>query len=146
MRRHATTILIAMVLAGTGSTCRKAPPQDPPHEVDEAPASEDALFVYVRIPAPIPPLERGERFEDPLNSALQKAQLGEVTGGGTGLSAPDAHGRHGIEYCGIDVDLYDPVKGIPFLREELVRLKVPRGTVLEYELGGRSHQLQVYAE
>ncbi|HET9317945.1 MAG TPA: hypothetical protein VFQ51_20290 [Vicinamibacteria bacterium] len=146
MRRHATTILIAMVLAGTGSTCRREPPQDMPHEVAEAPASADALFVYVRIPAAIAPIERGERFEDPLNSALRQAHLGEVTGGGTGLSAPDAQGRHGIEYCGIDVDLYDPVKGIPFLREELARLNVPRGTVLEYELGGRSQQLQVYAE
>lgn len=142
--RHATTVLIAIVLGSAGSTCSRAPQEQAP-DVAPSPASEP-LFVYVRIPAPIMPLERGERFEDPLDAALRKADLGEVTGGGTGLSEPDAQGRHGIEYCGIDVDLYDPVKGIPFLRAELARLAVPRGTVLEYELEGQSHQLPVYAE
>src|SRR5262245_52645318 len=124
--RHVTTLLIALALGGAVSTCREVPPEQA-RSAAPTPASEDPLFVYWRIPAPIEPLERGERFEDPLDAALRKANLGEVTGGGTGLSQPDAQGRHSIEYCGIDVDLYDPVKGIPFLRAELARLAVPRG-------------------
>lgn len=37
-------------------------------------------------------MERGELFEDPLQEALDKEHLGEITGGGSQLSDPDESG------------------------------------------------------
>jgi hypothetical protein len=102
------------------------------------------LFVYIKIPADLGPIDRGERFEDPLQKILERESLGTITGGGSQLSAPDEHGKHSIEFCGIDVDLYDAVKGLALLRQELVRLQVPSGTMLLYELDGHEWEEPVY--
>jgi hypothetical protein len=107
-------------------------------------APAEALFVYVKIPAPIEPLERARRFADPLQQALQRAALGEVTGGGSQLSAPDEEGLRTIVYCGIDIDLHDTARGLALLRQELMRLEVPRGTVLQYRVAGEKHEQAVY--
>jgi len=104
----------------------------------------EALFVFVRIPEAIGPLDRGEKYEDPLEQALESTGLGSVTGGGEMLSAPDGKGRREIEYCGIDVDLFDPELGPELLRTELKRLEAPRGTVLEYELDGIRYETDIY--
>ena len=60
----------------------------------------DAEFVYVLIPAPLSPFERGERFEDPLDIELRRAGIGEVSGGGTQLGEDGlqllAHARGGV--------------------------------------------------
>jgi hypothetical protein len=101
------------------------------------------LFVYIRIPGDIDPMDRGERFEDPLQLALDNDSLGEITGGGSQLAEPEKNGDR-IEFCGIDVDLYDAVKGLALLRRELVRLKVPTGTMLLYELDGNEWEEPVY--
>jgi len=42
--------------------------------------------VTARIWEPIEPIARGERYEDPLQAALQAAQLGTVDGGGSQLT------------------------------------------------------------
>ncbi len=102
------------------------------------------LFVYIKIPEDIHPVERGERFEDPLQEALEQENLGTISGGGSLLSAPDENGHRVIEYCGIDVDLYDAPRGLALLRRELVRLKAPEGTTLLYELDGREWEEPVY--
>jgi hypothetical protein len=102
------------------------------------------LFVYIKIPGDIDPVDRGERFEDPLQETLEKESLGAITGGGSQLSADDEDGYDSIEFCGIDVDLYDAVKGLPLLRRELVRLRVPPGTMLLYELDGHEWEEPVY--
>jgi hypothetical protein len=44
------------------------------------------FFFYVRIPGNVEPLERGARFEDPLEAALQESGLGSVEGGGSQTS------------------------------------------------------------
>ena len=109
------------------------------------PAShENPLFVYIRIPGDIDPEDRWEKFADPLQQALEKDDLGNVTGGGTQFSEPDENGEDFVEFCGIDVDLYDAVKGLPLLRRELLRLQVPAGTVLLYELDGHEWEEPVY--
>ena len=46
---------------------------------------ENPLFVYIKIPADLGPMDRGEQFEDPLQEALDKAVLGTITGGGSQL-------------------------------------------------------------
>ena len=102
------------------------------------------LFVYIKILADLGPVERGERFEDPLQEALEKENLGAITGGGSQLSADNEDGQRSIEFCGIDVDLYDAVKGLALLRRELVRLQAPHGTELLYELDGNEWEEPVY--
>ncbi len=105
---------------------------------------ENPLFVYVRIPGDLDPQDRWERFADPLQQALEKEALGAVTGGGSQFSEPDEDGNDFVEFCGIDVDLYDVVKGLALLRRELVRLRVPHGTMLLYELDGHEWEEPVY--
>jgi hypothetical protein len=101
------------------------------------------LFVYVKIPAQLDPMERTELFADPLQEALVREKLGTVTGGGS-LSAPDDDAGSEIEFCGIDVDLYDPEKGLTLLHRELIRLEAPPDTALLYELNGRECEDPIY--
>jgi hypothetical protein len=93
-------------------------------------------FVYVKIPGDIDPLARGERFEDPISAMLAARGLGEVSGGGSSLSAPDASGRSVIEYCGLDVDAADRDAALAALRELLPTLAAPVGTELQYTRAG----------
>jgi hypothetical protein len=114
----------------------------PVHQVSR----ENPLFVYIKIPASLQPLERGEQFEDPLQEALDKEKLGSITGGGSQLSDVDENGHRSIEFCGIDVDLYEASSGLALLRSELVRLQAPPGTMLLYELNGHEWEEPVYRQ
>jgi hypothetical protein len=105
---------------------------------------EEPLFVFIKIPESLGPIDRGDKYEEPLEQSLESAGLGEVTGGGEMLSAPDAEGHREIEYCGIDVDLFDPHRGLELLKSELKRLGAPTGTVLEYTLDDISHEVDIY--
>jgi hypothetical protein len=96
-------------------------------------AAEDGHhFLYVLIPGDIRPLERCERFEDPLQVLLSASELGNVTGGGSQLGEGSS-----IEYCGIDIVVYDLDRGIQLLKEELPRLGAPSNTVIEQYLPER---------
>src|SRR5260370_42226054 len=105
---------------------------------------DEPLFVFVRIPEPLEPLERAEKYEDPLEESLSSSGFGVLTGGGAMLSAPDADGHREIEWCGIDIDLFNFDEGLELLRTELKRLGAPKGTVLEYTLDGIRHQRDIY--
>jgi hypothetical protein len=105
---------------------------------------DNPLFVYIRMPGDIDPEDRWNKFADPLQEALGKEGLGDVTGGGSQFSAPDEDGGDFVEFCGIDVDLYDVVNGLALLRRELIRLKAPQDTSLLYELEGREWEEPVY--
>src|SRR5262245_32745287 len=86
------------------------------------------ITAYAQLNARIMPLERGEWYEEPLGEALARNGFGQVTGGGTMQS------REGeIEYCGIDLDLFDLPKGVPFVCEFLTERGAPRGSKLEYK-------------
>jgi hypothetical protein len=106
-------------------------------------ASAKAQFVFVRIPEQIGPIDRGKKYEDPLDAVLKKEGVDEVSGGGTQLSGPDAKGKKGIEWVGVDVDLSDFQKGMPILKRELLRLGAPRTTVLEYTRDGKKTEEQL---
>lgn len=103
-----------------------------------------SLFVYIKMPGDMDPFERSERFADPLQEALEAASLGTVTGGGSMFSPPDDEGDRDVEYCGVDVDLYQPEEGLALLRRELVRLKAPPGTAMLYELDGHEYEEPIY--
>src|SRR5262245_58912132 len=88
----------------------------------------ETILAYAKLNARIMPLDRGDRYEDPLIEALAENGYGEVTGGGTGQSE---HGE--ISYCGIDIDRRDVERGVPFSCEFLSARGAPRGSALEYE-------------
>ena len=85
------------------------------------------FFFYVRIPGDIQPMERGERFDDPLQAALETEDLGEVSGGGSQLAG---RGKE-IEFCGLDVEVTDRERGLQVIRDVMRRLGAPPGTVIE---------------
>ena len=103
------------------------------HQVSES----DPLFVYVTIPIDLDPDDRTELFADPLQEALEKENLGTVTGGGTMFSPPDSEGDREVVFCGIDVDIYQIERGLALLRRELLRLGAPQGTKITYALDGK---------
>ncbi len=76
------------------------------------------------------PLERGRKYEDPLNSALRRAGLGRVTGGGS------VQGLDGsIEWISLDLELFDLGAGLEFVRDQLRALGAPKGSVLKFKKG-----------
>jgi hypothetical protein len=104
-------------------------------------SDQNPLFVYVKIPGNIQPMERGGRFEDPIQDALSRERLGEITGGGSQLADEETSV---IEFCGLDVELYDVENGLALLRRELTRAKAPRETLLLYEVNGEEFEDPLY--
>ncbi len=84
------------------------------------------FFFYIRIPEPLYPEERVEKYEEPLAEVLRAARLGKVAGGGQQLGEGKS-----IVYCGVDVELRERVRGLAVLRDVLARLGAPASTVLE---------------
>jgi hypothetical protein len=89
------------------------------HKSDERSGSEkmgasSSTFVYAQLTDRIMPLDRGERYEDPLQEALELRGLGKVTGGSTQMAQTNE-----IEYVGVDIDLDDAAAVIPFVRKFL---------------------------
>jgi hypothetical protein len=90
------------------------------------------LFVCIKIPDPLGPFERGERYEDPLETVLSQHQLGEVSGGGSQLGDEGPNGTPTIAFCGVDVSTTDRERALAILRRALVKLRAPVGTELHY--------------
>lgn len=93
-------------------------------------------LVYIRLPGRIEPLERGDRFEDPLIEALAKVGAGEVTGGGSSLGPEDAEGRRFVEFAGIDIDTYNVDLARSVARSTMTASKAPAGTQVEFTREG----------
>ncbi len=102
-------------------------------------AQPSTTFVFVKVMDRVMPIERGSKYEDPLDEALKQARLGEVTGGGTSLTKEKT-----IDWVGLDVELTDVMRGIPFLKKKLIDLGAPRGSILEYRFGGQKVQEPVH--
>ena len=105
----------------------------------ESAAEDGKHFFYVRIPENIGPLDRGDRYEDPLQEALTAAKLGEVTGGGSQLGDGNS-----VEYCGIDIVATDRERALALILETMQSLGAPSSTVIEEYLPTyREHELQI---
>jgi hypothetical protein len=87
---------------------------------------EQVTFAYAKLLDRILPLERGERYEDPLQEALELRGFGEITGGGT-----MQHKNGEIEYCGIDLSLSDLDESTRFVCSFLEERGAARGSCLE---------------
>lgn len=90
------------------------------------------ISAYAQLNARITPLDRGERYEEPLSEALEENGFGAVTGGGTMQSKEGE-----IEFCGIDIDLSICQKAVSFICKFLSERGAPNGSKLQYELNGK---------
>ncbi len=89
------------------------------------------FFVFAKIQDTVMPIERGEKYEDPLGEALEKAKLGEVTGGGT-MQNKDGS----IAWVGVDIELVNLDQALEFTKKKLRELGAPHGSVLEFQKDG----------
>lgn len=109
------------------------------------PASVEEPFpLFIRIPAPLEPEDRVKRFDDPLEDTFEWTGLGVIVGGRTMRADADVDENRGVLFCGIDVELYDLVRGVEEIRTDLRRLEAPPGTALEFSLNGEPHALDVW--
>ncbi len=72
------------------------------------------------------PLDRGARYEDPLNELLAQKGLGKTDGGGT-MQLPSGE----ILYIDVEIILNNLTEGIPFVIEQLEALGAPKGSILK---------------
>ncbi len=84
-------------------------------------------FVFAKIYDPVQPLERGEKYEDPLYDSLEQRGIGRVSGGGTQL---DKDGK--IEWVSLELQLADVDGAVEFVRSRLRELGAPAGSILEF--------------
>ena len=88
-----------------------------------------AHLVVAQLNMRLQPIDRG-MFEDPLHDDLEKAGLGQVTGGGTQLAEEPA----GIAYCDIEFELTDASEAsLAWLINQLERIGAPKGSKLHVD-------------
>ena len=97
-------------------------------------------LVYVFLPESLGPIDRGEKYEDPIIDELERLGLGEVSGGGCSLGDPRPDGTRPIEFCGIDIDTDNTAATRAALQTLLPTLGCPKGTQLHYRAGDRPLQ------
>lgn len=92
---------------------------------------EDGHLVIVRVPGSFQVQERSERFEEPLNAALDDAGLGHTSGGGTELGL--VGDKPGIVAVEIECVVAELEPGVALVRQWLTDNDAPEGTTLRYE-------------
>lgn len=119
---------IAVVPAKGSQLAKKLKQLDGRQEVmlglAKAAAGRGQHFFYVLIHEPLGPIDRGEKYEDPLNDAL--GELGQVTGGGSQLGEGDT-----IAFCGVNVVVNHRHNGLKFIRHCLRSCGAPSNTIIE---------------
>jgi hypothetical protein len=104
------------------------------------------IMVTARVHEHIEPLDRGSRYEDPLDDALRAAKLGEVTGGGSQL------GENGeVEFADIEISLTNPDAALPLIVETLEQAGAPVGSQILGDNGvlrefGSQQSIAVYLD
>jgi len=87
------------------------------------------LYLCIHIPDAVEPIERGERFEDPLFDALEAEGIeAEWLGGGTALETVD--GRMTITGCDIEFEVADIALALPVIRRVLTEAEAPPDTTI----------------
>lgn len=77
--------------------------------------------VLARLYEHIEPIDRGDRYEDPLQAVLERANIGRVTGGGSQLNE-----LGGIEYADVEIELANLDEGVRVVVEALRTPARPR--------------------
>ena len=86
---------------------------------------EFSEFVLARIYENIQPIDRGERYEDPLQAVLEEKGVGQVTGGGSQLNEVG-----GIDYVDIEIELANLDDALDVVVEALENAGAPEGSEL----------------
>ena len=97
--------------------------KDSDSETSQAQTGE--VFVTAQLNHLLMPIERGERYEDPLGKALTKRGFGRTDGGGT-MQFQSGE----IEFIDVEIILSDLSEGIPFVIEQLEAFGAPKGSTL----------------
>ena len=84
-----------------------------------------SIEVVAKLNHLLMPIDRGSRYEDPLQDALSAEALGEVAGGGTMVLESGE-----VEYVDVQVVLNDLKRGVPLLIERLEAFGAPKGSKL----------------
>lgn len=89
-------------------------------------------LVVARLYEHIGPIDRGERYEDPLHAVLESRSLGQVTGGGSQLND-----LGGIEFADVEIELADLDGAVRVVTETLEQAGAPQGAELIDAADGR---------
>jgi hypothetical protein len=82
-------------------------------------------LVLARVYEHIEPIDRGDRYEDPLQATLEKTGLGQVTGGGSQLNE-----LGGIAYADVEIELANLDEALRIVAEALEAAGAPQGSEL----------------
>ncbi len=102
-------------------------------------------FVSIRIPRDLVETKLDLDFGKPLDAFLKMEGLGKIIGKGSQRSV-DIEGHQAKREVGLALDLADLGRGLTALKIELVRLKIPRGTAIQYKRDGLIASEPVYDE
>jgi len=89
-------------------------------------------LIYVLLPEALDPIDRGEKYENPISFELSRQSLGEISGGGSQLGNEKPDGTSEIIFCGIDIDTYDVETTRKLLHRVLPELGCLSGTQVHY--------------
>jgi hypothetical protein len=103
-------------------------------------------LVIARFYEYIEPIDRGNRYEDPLHEVLEAAQAGAVTGGGSQLSE-----SVGIEFADVEIELANLDAAIDLVVDTLEAAGAPQGSEIRHEdtivrKFGRQQCLAIYLD
>ena len=94
------------------------------------------VFVTAQLNHLLMPIERGERYEDPLEKALIEHGYGRIDGGGT-MQLKSGE----IEYIDVEIALNNPTEGIPFVISQLEKFGAPKGSILRIHDSNPSREI-----
>jgi hypothetical protein len=80
-------------------------------------------LVIARVYEHIEPIDRGNRYEDPLQAVLEQKTIGQVTGGGSQLNE-----LGGIAYAEIEIELANLDDALGVVCEALESAGAPQGS------------------
>jgi hypothetical protein len=130
MKKSKTTLTMIAVgmlaLAGCSKQEKVSGPEARLVGVSQQALATGRHFFYVHIPGKIGPEDRVARFENPLRTALDKAGLGLVSGGGSQFGQDKA-----IVSSGLDVIVTKHDEGLALIRKVLIEGKAPEGTLIK---------------
>ena len=106
-------------------------------------------FVLARITEHVEPIERGERYEDPLADFLKEHGLGEVTGGGSQLTEDGE-----IEFADVELELVNLDDAVTRVIQQLEAMGAPCGSSIQFAADsgreaipfGKYEQLTIYLD
>lgn len=85
----------------------------------------EGVYATAQLNHLIMPLQRGERYEDPLDEALRKQEYGSTDEGGT-MQLQSGE----IAFIDVEIILTNLDEGVPFVIKQLESFGAPKGSVL----------------